>query len=158
MEFEKIALAVSLALNFVTLVLFIVQTRFLAAQTESLKKSIAYSSYQKLNDYINDVNLLLLDHKSAVEIFANLDSVKERIKNNKDLSVEKIALAWHLLNRYETAFTGHELGVIPDDEWEVWKKRMAKDIKNPFVLEVWKQDLTSWDYNKKFKQLIDSFM
>lgn len=158
MEIEKIALAISLAINFATLILFIVQTRHLATQTEALKKSIMYSSYQKLNDYINDVNLLLLDHKSTVSIFAELDSVKNRIKHSENLTVEKIALAWHMLNRYETAFTGHELGVISDEEWEVWKKRMAKDIKNPFVLEVWKEDLTSWDYNKKFKQLIDSMM
>jgi hypothetical protein len=80
------------------------------------------------------------------------------LKNNENLSLEKIALAWHLINRYEAAFTGHELGVIPDEEWEVWKKRLAKDLKISFLVDVWKQDLSSWDYNRKFKQLVDSLL
>jgi hypothetical protein len=158
MKIEEIALIISLAINVGMLILFIVQTKYLSIQTEALRKSIVYSSYQKLNDYINDINLLLLDHKTVVEIFKQMYSMKLRLKKNKSLSVEKVALAWHMLNRYEAAFTGYKLGVIPRSEWEVWKKRMETDVRLPFLHKVWKQDLTAWSYNIEFKHLVDNLL
>jgi hypothetical protein len=158
MQIEEIVLLVSLAINVGMLILFIVQTRYLSVQTEALRKSIVYSSYQKLNDYINDINLLLLDHKAVLEIFSQMDSMKIRLKEDKSLSVEKIALAWHMLNRYEAAFTGYKLGVISESEWEIWKKRMETDINLPFLRKVWKQDLTTWAYNIEFKQMVDNLL
>ncbi len=158
MQIEEIALLISLIINLGMLVLFIVQTRYLAAQTESLRKSIVYSSYQKLNDYINDINLLLLDHKAVVNIFKELDSIKKRMKGDKELTVEKIALAWHLLNRNEAAFIGYKLGVISKADWEVWVNRMRQDIRIPFLRKVWRQDLDTWDYDNEFKQLLDDLL
>jgi hypothetical protein len=79
MQIQDYLILASLVINATMLVFFIVQTRHLSSQTESLRKSIVYSSYQKLNDYINEINLLLLDHKGTVSVFAELDSIKERL-------------------------------------------------------------------------------
>jgi hypothetical protein len=161
MGIDTIAIIIStitLVVNIGAFIILIMQTRYLSAQTEALRKSIAYSSYQKLNDEINAVNNLMLDHDSVVKIFKQMKSMKQRMKEYPGLSMEKIALAWHMLNRYESAYIGHKLEVIPEAEWIVWVKRMELDINTDFLREVWRQDLQSWDYDEEFKQLINKLL
>lgn len=150
--------AITLIINIGAFIILILQTRYLGTQTEALRKSIAYSSYQKLNDEINVINGLLLDHDSVVKIFNQMKSMKQRMKEYPGLSMEKIALAWHMLNRYESAYIGHKLDVIPDAEWNVWIKRMELDINTDFLREVWRQDIRSWDYDDEFKQLVNRLL
>ena len=151
MQTERVVLIISLAINLITLILFLSQTRYLS-------KSLKYSSYQKLIDYTNEVSKLLIENPSVIEIFKDVEFIKAGLNQSQGMSVEQIGLAWLIINRYEAAFVGYELGVIPDVEWKVWKKRLEKDLKIPFIRNVWRNDVGNFEYNKKFKDLIEDLL
>ena len=130
MAVERIALLVSLAINLVTLSFFVLQTRYLARQSRSLNRSLEYTAYLKLVDYLNEVNLLLFQDAKVAAVFKELDFIRERLEANQDLSIEKIGLAWLILNRYEAALVGYQLGVIPEGEWAVWTARLAQTSRS----------------------------
>ena len=132
MAVERIALLVSLAINLVTLSFFVLQTRYLARQTTALNRSLEYTAYLKLVDYLNEVNLLLFQDAKVAAVFKELDFIRERLEASQDLSIEKIGLAWLILNRYEAALVGYQLGVIPEGEWAVWTTRLEQDLQIPF--------------------------
>lgn len=72
--------------------------------------------------------------------------------------MEKISLAWLIINRYEAAFVGHDLGIISDDEWRVWTKRLRKDLQIPFIREVWRSDVGNFEYNARFVHLVNELL
>jgi hypothetical protein len=158
MGIERIALLVSLAINLFTLSFFVVQTRYLARQTTSLNRSLEYSAYLKLVDYLNEVNLLLLQDAKVAAVFKDLGFIRERLEGNEGLSIEKIGLAWLILNRYEAALVGYQLGVIPRREWDVWTARLEQDLQIPFIRDVWDQDVSNFDYTPGFKNLVNSLL
>lgn len=156
MQTEHMILIAGFAVNFATLILLLLQTRHLATQTKALSTGLRYTSYQKLVDYTNDVSMLLLENERVVEVFKEMDFVKDGTR--RGLSVEKIGLAWLIINRFEAAFVGHELGIISDDEWKVWTKRLKKDLQIPFIREVWRSDVGNFEYNTRFKDLINELL
>jgi hypothetical protein len=158
MGIERIALLVSLAINLFTLSFFVVQTRYLARQTMALNRSLEYGAYLKLVDYLNEVNLLLLQDAKVAAVFKDLGFIRERLEVNKGLSIEKIGLAWLILNRYEAALVGYQLGVIPQREWDVWTARLEQDLQIPFIRDVWDQDVSNFDYTPGFKKLVNSLL
>jgi hypothetical protein len=158
MGVERVVLIVSLAISLVTLSFFVVQTRYLARQTTSLNRSLEYTAYLKLVDYLNEVNLLLLQDARVAAVFKDLGFIKERLDTNQDLSIEKIGLAWLILNRYEAALVGYQLGVIPEGEWRVWTARLEQDLQIPFIRDVWDQDVSNFDYTKGFKDLVNRLL
>jgi hypothetical protein len=158
MGIERIALLVSLAINVFTLSFFVMQTRYLARQTTSLNRSLEYSAYLKLVDYLNEVNLLLLQDAKVAAVFKDLGFIRERLEVNEGLSIEKIGLAWLILNRYEAALVGYQLGVIPQREWDVWTARLEQDLQIPFIRDVWDQDVSNFDYTPGFKKLVNSLL
>jgi hypothetical protein len=158
MGIERIALLVSLAINVFTLSFFVMQTRYLARQTTSLNRSLEYSAYLKLVDYLNEVNLLLLQDAKVAAVFKDLGFIRERLEVNEGLSIEKIGLAWLILNRYEAALVGYQPGVIPQREWDVWTARLEQDLQIPFIRDVWDQDVSNFDYTPGFKNLVNSLL
>ncbi|MEL6166221.1 MAG: hypothetical protein AAFR37_21575, partial [Cyanobacteria bacterium J06628_3] len=128
------------------------QTKAVVKQTKSVNASLEYTAYQKLVDYTNEVSMLIIKHQSIKDIFSELDFVKQGLK--KGLSIEKTALAWLIINRYEAAFVGHMLGAVSDEEWSVWEERLKQDFNISFVREVWIRDINCFDYNQKFKDFV----
>lgn len=157
-EFQLWAIIVGLAINFLTLLLFLLQTRHLGEQTNMLARSLEYGSYLKLLDYLNDVSKLTIEDSKVKEIFSELPFVKDNLAANRDLSMEKIGLAWLVINRYEAAFVGNQLGVLPEGEWEIWKNRLEKDMRMAFVRDVWRGDVKNFDYNRGFSDLMNSLV
>jgi hypothetical protein len=92
----------------------VLQTRYLARQSTSLNRSLEYTAYLKLVDYLNEVNLLLFQDAKVAAVFKDLGFIRERLEADQELSIEKIGLAWLILNRYEAALVGYQLGVIPE--------------------------------------------
>ena len=158
MGLQTLALIVSLAVNTATLVVFVLQTRFLAKQTSTLNKSLEYAAYQKLVDYLNEVNMLLLQDPRVATIFKEMDFIQETLDTHAGLSIEKIGLAWLIINRYEAALVGHELGVIPDKEWAIWTRRLGQDLQIPFIRDVWMHDISNFDYTDSFKNLMSGLL
>jgi hypothetical protein len=158
MAVERTALFVSLAINLVTLTFFVLQTRYLARQTTSLNRSLEYTAYLKLVDYLNEVNLLLFQDAKVAAVFKDLGFIRERLEADQDLSIEKIGLAWLILNRYEAALVGYQLGVIPEGEWAVWTARLEQDLQIPFIRAVWDQDVSNFDYTTGFKELVNRLL
>ena len=76
------------------------------------------------------MNLLLFQDAKVAAVFKELDFIRERLEANQDLSIEKIGLAWLILNRYEAALVGYQLGVIPEGEWAVWTARLAQTSRS----------------------------
>lgn len=157
-EFQLWSIIAGLAINFLTLVLFLLQTRHLGSQTKMLARSLEYSSYLKLLDYLNDVSKLAIEDSKVKEIFSELHFVKDSLTENSNLSMEKIGLAWLVINRYEAAFVGNQLGVLPEGEWEVWKDRLKKDAQLSFVRDVWKDDVSFFAYNQGFRRLMNDLV
>lgn len=160
MKIEIVVLVVSSLVSFTTLCVFIwqtrilgAQTRYLGAQTESLIRSQEYASYQKLIDYTNLVSLQLLENEKVIKVFNDIGFIKRGIEGQQ-LSIEKIGLAWLIINRYEAAFVGHQLGMVPEEEWQVWERRLRKDLQIPFVRDVWVHDVKNYDYNPKYKEIV----
>ncbi|HET7519011.1 MAG TPA: hypothetical protein VFN05_15250 [Actinomycetes bacterium] len=130
MAVERLALPVSLAINLITLSFFVLQTRYLAGQTTSLTRSLEYTAYLKLVDDLNEVNLLLFQDAKVAAAFKELDFIRERLEGSQDLSIEKIGLAWLILDRYEAALVGYQLGVIPEAEWAVWTAAWSRTSRS----------------------------
>jgi hypothetical protein len=158
MTIQDVVLIAGLFINAIILIQFIKQTRYLAEQTKSLNKSLRYSSYQKLIDYMNEIHILMIENKKIKEIFENMEFMKHSLQQDEDLSVEKVGLAWLIINLYEAAFVGHQLGAMPEEEWDVWEKRLRKDMQLPFIRNVWVQNISNFDYNKKFKELFNDLL
>jgi hypothetical protein len=110
MAVERVALLVSLAIDLVTLSFLVLQTRYLARHSTSLNRSLEYTAHLKLVDYLNEVNLLLFQDAKVAAVFKELDFIRERLEANQDLSVEKIGLAWLILNRYERPWSATSSG------------------------------------------------
>lgn len=157
-ELQFWSIIAGLVINFLTLVFFLLQTRHLGKQTSMLARSLEYSSYLKLLDYLNEVSKLAIEHPEVKKIFSELHFVKDSLAGNKDLSIEKIGLAWMVINRYEAAFVGNQLGVLPKGEWEVWKNRLQNDMRLAFVRDVWKDDVKNFAYNRGFLELMNDLV
>jgi hypothetical protein len=158
MQTQDIVLIVGLTFNLSTLIFFIVQTRYLGAQTQALTRSIEYASYQKLIDYTNIISLQLLENEKVANVFRDIGFIKRGLEQGEQISIEKIGIAWLIINRYEAAFVGHQLRMIPEEEWEVWKRRLKKDFQIPFVREIWVHDIRNFDYNKGFKEMVNQMI
>lgn len=170
MKLETIALILTLAINSITLIVLVQQarylskqtkavveqTKYLSMQTKSVGTSLEYAAYQKLVDYMNEVSMLIIEHQSIKDVFSELDFIQQGLKNGR--SLEKTALAWLIINRYEAAFVGHLLGAMPDEEWYIWTKRLQRDFKISFIREVWIQDIGFFDYNQKFKDFVNDLI
>jgi hypothetical protein len=157
-EFQLWSIIAGLVINFVTLLLFLLQTRHLGKQTNMLARSLEYSSYLKLLDYLNDVSKLAIENPKVKEIFSELHFVKDNLVANQNLSMEKIGLAWLVINRYEAAFVGDQLGVLPEGEWKIWENRLRNDVRLPFVRDVWRDDVKNFAYNRGFRDLMNDLI
>jgi hypothetical protein len=104
------------------------------------------------------VNLLLFQDAKVASVFKELDFIREWLEGSQDLSIEKIGLAWLILNRYEAALVGCQLGVIPEAEWAVWTARLEQDFQIPFIRDVWDQDVSNFDYTNGFKELVNRLL
>lgn len=157
-EFQLWSIIAGLAINFLTLLLFLLQTKHLSKQTNMLARSLEYSSYLKLLDYLNDVSRLVIEDPKVKEIFREVHFVKDSLAANQNLSIEKIGLAWLVINRYEAAFVGNQLGVLPEGEWEIWKDRLKNDVRLAFVRDVWRDDVRTFAYNRGFLDLMNDLV
>lgn len=158
MSVNDMVLVGSLAVNFFMLVVFVYQTRHLGTQTRMLTRSLEYSSYNKLVDHLNDVSRLHIQDAEVQAIFEEMPFIRKSVQQDPRLAIDKIGLAWIIINRYEAAFVGHQLGVLPAGEWDVWRERLIKDLSLPFVRDVWVNDVKNFKYNAKFTQLMDDII
>jgi len=140
--------------SLILLVLFF-QLRSLSKQTKLLGNNIRFESYLRQVDQLNAVNKALLQPASLEKCFKKLDGFDPI---TRDYDMTEIAFAWLVINRYESAFVGKKLGVIPDDEWEIWENRIRKDFEHEVVLAVWKRDLDGFDYSRGFKDLVNDIL
>ena len=131
------------------------QTDSLAKQTDLLSNNIRYESYLKQVEQLNIINQALIDKDALAEIFANLEGFQDILER---FSMSEIGFAWLLINRYESAYVGHRLGVIPPDEWDVWKNRMRKGLGHKVVKEIWKSDLEGFDYARDFRKVVNNVL
>ncbi|MEV4363139.1 hypothetical protein [Nonomuraea sp. NPDC049625] len=146
------------AMNLVTLLFVGLQTRALTRQTRLVAANLEYGTHQRLIDYLNEINTMIIDNDRVREIFADIDFIGDSVRRNPEISVQNIALAWSIFNRYEAAHAGYRLGVIKDDDWEIWLRRIRKDLKIPFIRTVWLQDMQNFDYRKDFRDLINDLL
>jgi hypothetical protein len=158
MELDRVVILGSLLINFLTLAVFIFQTRYLAHQTKMLTRSLEYSSYHQLVEYLNDVSKLLMQDPEVQAIFKEMPFIKDTVEQDPALGLDKIGLAWLIINRYEAAFVGHQLGVLPSGAWDIWKERLSKDLSLPFLRDVWLNDLKNSRYNTEFARLMDDLL
>jgi hypothetical protein len=158
LDLQTATLLISIGISIVTLALLVLQTRSLSKQTKAVAVSLEYSAYLKLVDYLNDVNMQILENPGVRSVFAEMDFVADSLRRNPELSVEKIALAWLLLNRYEAAYVGRRHGVISEREWGVWTRRLKLDLQIGFIHKVWMQDINNFDYDSGFVRLIEDLV
>ncbi|HEX3531842.1 MAG TPA: hypothetical protein VH988_32695 [Thermoanaerobaculia bacterium] len=151
---EKFVLIGGLIINFLMMVFLAFQTRHISRQTRTLTRSLEYSTYLKLVDYLNEVSNLLIQDPKVKSIFEEMKFIKDGLAE-KGLTTEKVGLAWLIINRYEAAYMGEQLGVLPDGEWQVWKERLRNDLRLKFVRDVWENDVRSFDYNRGFAKLMN---
>jgi hypothetical protein len=158
MDLQVIAITVSMAVSIVTLALLVLQTRALSVQTRSVAKSLEYGAYLKLVDYLNDVNLELMTNRATQDVFRRMDFIAATLRDNEDLTIESIALSWHMLNRYEAAYVGFRHGIVAATEWAVWRQRLDLDLQLPFLQKVWLQEVKSFAYDPGFVVLVSELM
>lgn len=158
MTVEDIALPATLLLNMVALIIVARQTSHLAKQNKAILVSLEYTSYLKLVDYLNEVNSQIFQNERVAQAFSELDFIADHLKSRPGLTVEKVALAWMIINRYEAAMMGYKLGIIPERDWQVWIRRLSKDMRLPFIRDVWICDIQNFDYDPEFKQLVNSLL
>jgi hypothetical protein len=154
MDLQGITVTGSLVVSIVTLALLVVQTRSLSAQTRAVAKSLEYGAYLKLVDYLNDVNLELMNNPELKRVFINMDVLNQHLATVPDLSIEQVALAWHMINRYEAAYVGYRHGIVPASEWTVWQRRLEGDLRLPFIRAVWSYDISNFAYSQGFVDLV----
>jgi hypothetical protein len=158
MDLQVAAVLVSMAVSIVTLVLLVLQTRALSTQTRAVAKSLEYSAYLKLVDYLNDVNIELMTNKATQDVFTRMDYVADTLRDNEDLSIQSIALGWHMLNRYEAAYVGYRQGILPPTEWVVWRRRLELDMQLPFLRKIWLQEEKSFAYDPGFAAIVSELV
>jgi hypothetical protein len=158
MDLQIVAILVSMAVSIVTLVLLVLQTRALSVQTRSVAKSLEYGAYLKLVDYLNDINLQLMTNQATQDVFRRMDFIADTLRDNEDLSIESIALGWHMLNRYEAAFVGYRQGIVPVTEWAVWRQRLQLDMRLPFMRKIWFQEVKNFAYDPGFIALVSELI
>lgn len=134
------------------------QTELMTRQTSLMMKSLNFDSYLRLNQVLDDLNRLVLTDPGVKQIFSELPFVKAGLLGMPNLSAEKVAIAWMILNRYEASFIGNEMQALPEGEWEVWKNRLRSDLKIDFVRQVWLNDIGSFAYNSKFRNLVATLL
>jgi hypothetical protein len=156
MDLQAVAVTVSLAMSVITLVLLVIQTKSLSTQTRAVAKSLEYGAYLKLVDYLNDVNLELMSNPELKKVFVNLDFLNDHLAEVPDLSIEHVALAWHMLNRYEAAYIGYRHGIVSQYEWTVWQRRLEVDLQLPFIRTVWKSDIQNFAYSAGFVEVVNA--
>jgi hypothetical protein len=158
MDLQVVAILVSMAVSVVTLALLVLQTRALSVQTRAVAKSLEYGAYLKLVDYLNDINLQLMTNEATQGVFRRMDFIADTLRANEDLSIESIALGWHMLNRYEAAFVGYRQGIVPVTEWAVWRQRLQLDMRLPFMRKIWLQEVKNFAYDPGFIALVSELM
>jgi hypothetical protein len=139
-----------MVISILTLVLLIVQTHSLVVQTRAVAKGLEYSAFLTLVDSLNQVNLSLMSDSGVQDMFRDVGYIADNVGTTENLSIGKLALAWHHFNRYEAAFEGFRQGILPDGQWDLWRRRVALDLKAPFLREAWHVESANYAYDPGF--------
>jgi hypothetical protein len=147
---QSIALVLSMVISVLTLVLLVMQTRALSLQTKSVAKNLEYGTYLKLVDSLNEINLRLMSEPAVQEMFRDVGYIADGIEAEESLSIARLALAWHHFNRYEAAFMGFRQGILPDNQWSLWRRRLELDMQAPFLQAAWRVERANYAYDPEF--------
>jgi hypothetical protein len=96
---------------------------------------------------MNDLTHMAVERPQLIRIVSNVES---------DLS-EEIAYTYHLLHTFAHAYHTYQRGVVSDNEWIGWLRRMRTCFEQGKIREYWKGglELEKW-FDPAFEDFINN--
>ena len=116
-------------------------------QMQKLSVDIETKVLSDLDDKITDLSELLVEKPQLIRIVSNVES---------DLT-EEIAYTYHLLHTFAHAYHMYQRGVVSDNEWTGWLRRMRTCFEQGKIREYWESglELEKW-FDPAFEDFINN--
>src|SRR5690348_12655952 len=114
-------------------------------QMQKLSVDIETKVLSDLDEKMNDLTHMAVERPQLIRIVSNVES---------DLS-EEIAYTYHLLHTFAHAYHMYQRGVVSDNEWTGWLRRMRTCFEQGKIKEYWESDL---ELEKWFDPAFEDFI
>jgi hypothetical protein len=114
-------------------------------QMQKLSVDIETKVLSDLDEKMNDLTHMAVERPQLIRIVSNVES---------DLS-EEIAYTYHLLHTFAHAYHMYQRGVVSDNEWTGWLRRMRTCFEQGKIREYWESDL---ELEKWFDPAFEDFI
>jgi uncharacterized protein YukJ len=115
-------------------------------QMQKLSVDIETKVLSDLDDKITDLTRLTIEKPQLSSIVSNVESEQ----------TEEMAFTYHLLNTFAHAYHMYQRGVVSDNEWTGWLRRMRSCFEQGKIREYWESDLEleKW-FDPAFEEFVD---
>jgi len=100
-------------------------------QMQKLSVDIETKVLSDLDEKMNDLTHMAVERPQLIRIASNVES---------DLT-EEITYTYHLLHTFAHAYDMYQRGVVSDNEWTGWLRRMRTCFEQGKIREYWESDL-----------------
>jgi hypothetical protein len=114
-------------------------------QMQKLSVDIETKVLSDLDDKIIDLTRLTIEKPQLLSIVSNVESEQ----------TEEMAFTYHLLNTFAHAYHMYQRGVVSDNEWTGWLRRMRSCFEQGKIREYWESDL---ELEKWFDPAFEDFI
>jgi len=114
-------------------------------QMQKLSTDIETKVLSDLDDKSNELTRLAIEKPQLMKIFSDVDS---------DLT-EEFAFTYHVLYTFAHAYHMYQRGVVSDNEWTGWLRRMRTCFEQGKIREYWEGDL---ELEKWFDPAFEDFI
>jgi hypothetical protein len=116
-------------------------------QMQKLSVDIETKVLSDLDEKMNDLTHMAVERPQLIRIVSNVES---------DLT-EEIAYTYHLLHTFAHAYHMYQRGVVSDNEWTGWLRRMRTCFEQGKIREYWESDLEleKW-FDPAFEEFINN--
>jgi hypothetical protein len=125
---------------------FLVSFYFSRKQMQKLSVDIETKVLSDLDEKMNDLTHMAVEKPQLIRIVSNVES---------DLT-EEIAYTYHLLHTFAHAYHMYQRGVVSDNEWTGWLRRMRTCFEQGKIREYWEGglELEKW-FDPAFEDFIN---
>ena len=125
---------------------FLVSFYFSRKQMQKLSVDIETKVLSDLDEKMNDLTHMAVEKPHLIRIVSNVES---------DLT-EEIAYTYHLLHTFAHAYHMYQRGVVSDNEWTGWLRRMRTCFEQGKIREYWEGglELEKW-FDPAFEDFIN---
>src|ERR671926_667123 len=124
---------------------FVMAFYYSRKQMQKLSVDIETKVLSDLDEKMNDLTRMAVEKPQLMRIVSDDES---------DLT-EEIAYTYHLLHTFAHAYHMHQRGVVSDNEWTGWLRRMRTCFEQGKIREYWESDL---ELEKWFDPVFEEFI